>query len=88
MKNPCIIIRIIPSFTPTHSIIPPPFPPEPEHQRARANLVHFEKLRAGQVDSEDYDDDFNPRIPLKDYKTHEEFQNYEKLCRGEKTQVC
>lgn len=59
---------------------------EPEHQRARANLVHFEKLRAGRADSEDYDDDFNPRTRSKDYKAHEEFQNYEKLCRGEKTQ--
>ncbi|ESO05885.1 hypothetical protein HELRODRAFT_93833 [Helobdella robusta] len=67
---------------------------DPNHIRAQNNLRFYEQLileqesraRSRGEQQTHYDENSNPR-PMDAYKLSSDFQNYEKLCRGEKTQA-
>ena len=68
---------------------------EPNHERAAGNLVYYEQILAEQQqqqqqpcsgDEDANDEPINER-PRDTYKASDEFQIYERLCRGEQTHV-
>jgi len=59
---------------------------DPDHSRARSNLEFYTNLRQQNANksNESLDEIKNERIK-DEYKAHEEFDAYERLCRGERT---
>ena len=70
---------------------------EPDHSRAEQNKYFYEKIiqeeeqnsRKRGDDGQAYQpkDQFTNKRQLDEYRTSEEFANYEALCRGEETKV-